>query len=68
MNMDYETDGYVCAFCGDDIPAITLDLRRVTVTMMNGSPPLQELFAHRACLAQAISPKIPLGEVLDESP
>ncbi|MBB6397340.1 hypothetical protein BKA00_004254 [Actinomadura coerulea] len=28
--------------------------------------PSQELFAHRACLVKMISPKVPLGEVLED--
>ncbi|GAA2155328.1 hypothetical protein GCM10009727_63140 [Actinomadura napierensis] len=67
MTKDHQITGYVCAFCTNDIPMSSPDLRRLNIETMDGFPS-QELFAHRACLARAISPEIPLGEVLDEDP
>lgn len=59
------TQGFTCALCGQSIPASSPELRRVVIAMMEGFPS-QELFAHRACLVKMISPKVPLGEVLED--
>ncbi|MER6808697.1 hypothetical protein ABT299_05410 [Spirillospora sp. NPDC000708] len=65
MTENSYTEGFTCAFCGGSIPASSPELRRVTIAVMQGFPS-QELFAHRACVVKVISPKIPLGEVLDD--
>ena len=58
-------DGFTCALCGQSIPASSPGLRRMVIATMDGFPS-QEFFAHRACLAKTISPKIPLGEILED--
>ncbi|GGQ02029.1 hypothetical protein GCM10010187_17070 [Actinomadura coerulea] len=59
------TQGFTCALCGQSIPASSPELRRVEIATIEGFPS-QELFAHRACLVKMISPKVPLGEVLED--
>ncbi|QKG20505.1 hypothetical protein [Actinomadura verrucosospora] len=67
MKDERRTTRYVCAFCTGAIPETSPDLRRVTIATLDGFP-VQDLFAHRACVVRAVSPEIPLGEALDEEP
>jgi hypothetical protein len=50
-------DRYMCSFCGAVVDMSTLGLL-LTVKRL-GNPSRQELFAHPACLGQALHPSVP---------
>lgn len=57
---------YTCAFCGGGVLEGDPRLMFLGVSR-RGARAEQQFYAHRDCLAGAILPEVPLGEVFDQA-
>ncbi|MFI0348911.1 hypothetical protein [Actinomadura sp. 9N407] len=64
MDPDDARAAFTCSFCAGTIPEASPELRRLTVSRLDGFPS-QELFVHRTCLIRTMSSDIPRGEVFE---
>ncbi len=68
MNDAVEPVTYMDALCGETLNLETDDVLRVVVLRMTDGGTSQQFYVRNACLAAALHPDVPLGEVFESDP